>query len=525
MSQDSRTEKSIKNAKVSLFFMIATFLLNFLSRKFFLDGLGAELMGMRTVLGSVLSMLSLSELGIGSSVAVALYRPLLDKDYNKINEIISLQGWLYTRVFAFISLGIIILMGVLPIWLSELNSTQLIYAYLTLGIFFIGTMLSYTVNYKSIVLTADQKGYKTSMIMSSAGLIKSVIQLLILKYIASPYPYWLAMDLLIALLGVYVIDRVTKREYPWLVINKKRGAEYFKKYPEIIKHTKQLFIHSITTFALTQGTPLVVSAVGLAMVTNYENYKNLVANIRATIYAVFTNMGAAIASLIAEDDREKAYNFFWEMLSLKYLVGGVAAFGLLNFGTPFISIWLGADYAFPLSTTILITAIAYLDYTRGTIDSYIVGYKLFSDIWAPATEGIINVVLMIVLGRMFGIDGILAGTYISLLLIIRLWKPYLLFTKGFERSVWDYWRGNVKFLVITIALMIVSYLWINSLELNLASSYLNLFRHVAWLTPLYASALFVAFYLTSTGFRKVSKRLWGLAEPKLLAAKRVIFRQ
>lgn len=70
--------------------------------------------------------------------------------------------------------------------------------------------------------------------------------------------------------------------------------------------------------------------------------------------------------------------------------------------------------------------------------------------------------------------------------------------------------------------MLLSYLALEYLQLDLSSSYFHLFRHVAWLAPLYASILFTAFYLTSEGFRKVTKRLWALGEPKFMALKRLL---
>lgn len=515
MGVESRTSKSVTNGKVTLFFMIATFLLNFISRKFFLDGLGPEVMGMRTTLGTVLSMLSLSEMGIGSAVAVALYKPLADKDYAKINEIVSLQGWLYTRVFAFVFTGVLALMFVIPSMLAEMQA-PLIYAYLTVGIFFMGTMFSYTINYKSIVLSADQKNYKTSVILSSAGLVKSVIQLLILRYVSEPYPYWLAMDLLMMLLGVYVIDKVTYREYPWLKIDKSRGREYLKKYPEILKQTGLLFVHSLATFALTQATPwLLFSFVGLVSVTYYENYKNLIANLRAAIFSVFTNMGPAIASLISEGDKEKIYSFFWEMYSLKAFVAGVACFCLFFFLSPFIHIWLGVKYVMGVSTIVLLGVTAYLDFTRSTVDAYIVGYRLFTDVWAPIVEGALNIILAIILGKLYGFDGILLGTYISLYLIVKIWKPIFLFSKGFSRSPILYWQGAIKFVLINGVLMYMSYLFVGSLRLDMTASYFHLFRHVAWLAPLYALLLFVTYYSVSHGFRKMTARLLLLAMPMI----------
>lgn len=145
--------------------------------------------------------------------------------------------------------------------------------------------------------------------------------------------------------------------------------------------------------------------------------------------------------------------------------------------------------------------------------------------WAPIAEGVINITLAAILGVRYGVSGILAGTYISLFLIIRLWKPYLLFTKGFERSPWDYWRGNIKFLVITLALIVASQVGLQQLGLEMKASYLTLFTHMAWITPIFALALFTAFYLTSEGFRKVTKRLWLLVEPKALAMRRLVLRR
>lgn len=527
MSVEGRTGKSVVNAKVSLFFTVATFLLSFISRKLFLDGLGDQVMGMRSTLGTVLNMLSLSELGIGSAIAVSLYKPLAEKNYDEINEIVSLQGWLYTRVFAFVTFGVLALMFFIPGMFAEMQA-PLAYAYFTVIVFYVGTMLSYTVNYKTIVLSADQKGYKIAMIMSSATLLKGIIQMLILYSLENPYIYWLAMDLILALVGVFVLDRVTRREYPWLKISKNKGYIYYKKYPQILRYTGQLFVHNVSGFILTNTAPwLLFSLVNLSIVVHYENYKNLIVNIKAGILALFSNVDAAVASMIVEGNQKKCYDFFWEMLALKYFIGGIGAFGFFMFSSPFIRLWLDReDYIFPLSTMILLSLLAYVEYTRKAVDSYIGGYKLFSDIWAPAVEGLINVGAAFALGSIFKwrIDGILLGTYISLFLIVRLWKPYLLFSRGFEISVRHYWSNMLKFPILTILLIAGSYYGIERLELDMSSSYWHLISHAAWITLVYTLVLFIAFYACSDGFRKMSKRVWCLAEPKLSAIYRLAMR-
>lgn len=516
MGSDSRTGKSITNAKTSLFFIIATFLLNFFSRKFFLEGPGAEVMGMRDTLTSVLSMLSITELGIGSAVGVALFKPLTDKNYKELSEIVSLQGWLYNRVFAVITIGVVAVMFYLPHLLGDMQA-PMYYAYITVLVFYIGVMLSYTVNYKSIVLMVDQRNYTLTRINSSLNLIKGVVQLLALWLLEKPYLYWLAADLIAVLITVYLTERAVKQRYPWLQIDKSRGREYFRKYPGVIRNTWQIASNSITFFIVTQSTPWFVSQyVGLVMVAFYGNYKNLIANMRALIYAVFGNLGAGVGSLISEGNKEKTYGFFWESLSIMYFVGGIAGFILFAFSNPFISLWLGGEYLLGLLSVILLTLTAYLDYTKGTLDAYVGGHKLFGDVWVAPTQGLLTIITVVFLGRHMGLDGILLGMYVWMALAAKVWKPYYLFKHAFGRSGWEYWRSNAKFPLFTFLLAALWYGIIQWLELDLNSSYLQLIKHAVWITACYALMLFGLFYSTSEGFRKVSYRIYLLVEPWIL---------
>ena len=92
MSESSRTAKSIKNAKVALIFYFINIVLQFFSRKVFLDYLGAEVLGLNTTAQNLIGFLNLAELGIGGAIAFTLYKPIYEKNTQVINEIVSLQG-------------------------------------------------------------------------------------------------------------------------------------------------------------------------------------------------------------------------------------------------------------------------------------------------------------------------------------------------------------------------------------------------------------------------------------------------
>ena len=105
----SRIQKSIKNAKVNVIFYVITAVLAFFSRKVFLDNLGTEFLGLSSTLGDILNLMNITELGIGTAVGVTLYKPLYNDEREKISDIISVYGFLYSRIGLLIGGGSILL--------------------------------------------------------------------------------------------------------------------------------------------------------------------------------------------------------------------------------------------------------------------------------------------------------------------------------------------------------------------------------------------------------------------------------
>ena len=73
-------------------------ILGFFSRKAFFDYLGSEVLGLNTTASNLLGFLNLAELGVSAAIGYFLYQPIFDKDYEKLNKLVSLQGWIYRNV-------------------------------------------------------------------------------------------------------------------------------------------------------------------------------------------------------------------------------------------------------------------------------------------------------------------------------------------------------------------------------------------------------------------------------------------
>ena len=97
------------NARVNLIFYFLSLALSFFSRKIFLDALGADFMGLIGTLNNLLGFLNLAELGISTAIGYVLYKPLFEHDERKINEIISVFGFIYRRIgFVILSAGCVL---------------------------------------------------------------------------------------------------------------------------------------------------------------------------------------------------------------------------------------------------------------------------------------------------------------------------------------------------------------------------------------------------------------------------------
>ena len=94
----SKTAQSIKNGMVAMLFFVITIIIQFYSRKIFIDGLGPDILGLNSTLTNILEFINLAELGIGTAIGFSLFKPLSANDYKSTDEIITFQGLLYNRI-------------------------------------------------------------------------------------------------------------------------------------------------------------------------------------------------------------------------------------------------------------------------------------------------------------------------------------------------------------------------------------------------------------------------------------------
>lgn len=509
--QESRVKKTFLNARVNLIFYFLTLALSFFSRKIFLDCLGADFVGLTGTLQNLLGFLNLAELGIGTAIGYVLYKPLFDHNQKQINEIISVMGYLY-RWIGLIILGAGIILSIfLPFIFPDSDTTfDLPLIYFAYYSFLASSLIGYFINYRQNLLGADQRNYVVTGYYQSAAIIKTIIQMS-LAYYTKSYALWIAIELIFGVLYSFILNWKINQTYPWLRTEISKGRKLIKEYPQVIKYTKQIFIHKIGGFFQFQVTPFLVYIYSsLAIVALYQNYTIITVKVATAFSNVFSGLGASIGNLIAEGNPQKSLITFWELFSLKFFIAGLICIPIYILIDPFIILWLGPEYLLEKPTVIILMVSTFINSVRGLVEDFNNGFGLFWDIWSPIIECILLLGIGIIGGIYFGFNGVLLGSLSGLVVVVSIWKPYMLFHWGFKTSVFRYWTTyflNLLCIFIPFSLTII---FSKTISINPTISFFNwtIFAIINLIS--YSFLSYLAFSIFTKGMRTFNSRLLNM---------------
>lgn len=507
---EGRTYKGLRNGRYAIILYLATLILGFFSRRAFIDNIGAEVLGMNATAMNLLGFLNIAELGIGSAVAFSLYKPLSEINTEEIREIVMVQGYLYKKIAYIIIGAATVLMLFFPVIFNNI-SFPLWYTFATFSAYLYSSLLTYFVNYKQIVLTANQEEYKIMYSYKSVLLFQSLCQILALYLLENGYVWWLVIQFLFATLASLSLNYVIKRDYPYLRGLCKLSKEVYHKHKIIITKTKQLFFHKIGAFVLEQSSPLIIFAyTSLTMVAIYTNYLLITNGILLLFGSVCNSVNAGIGNLVAEGDKKKIMGVFEEIFIIRFFFISVSVYCIYVLSPSFVTLWVGDEYILRNTTLLIMLGILFISLIRSTVDGFINAYGAYQDIYAPVIEAMISLSCAIALGYKYGIDGVLSGMFISQLLVIFMWKPYFLFKYAMRESVSYYVLLLMKSAIaFSISIAISNYAIQNIFAISSSNFFAWMFDAIK-VTALISVILFVLLYSISDGMKAFASRIYNL---------------
>ena len=496
----SRTQYSLRNAKVGAACYLLSLLVSFFSRKIFLDHLGTVFLGFTGSVGSILGFLNIAELGISTAVSVVLYKPLFERNQLQIDEILSILGYLYRCIGCFILAVGVVVSFFLPVFFSDVN--------LPIGVIYLGyysflfsSLLGYFVNYRTILLSADQRGYVVAACSQFVTIFKVLVQIG-LVYFYNSFTGYLLAEVAFGIVYSWIINRKVRQNYPTLASNLSAGKALLRQYPDIVTKVRQLCYHKIGAFVQNQSAPILIySFVSLPMVALYGNYMLVTSSLRALFARIFEQMTSSVGNLVAEGKTEHIFEVYRQLFSFRFWIASIVSCSAYWGLSPFIRLWLGQEYVLSDSISFLVCAYLFLCLLREVTDQFLYGYGLVQDVLSPVIESLIFISVSVVGGKLWGLTGILLGPLASLVIVIFIWKPYFLFTRGFRLPVLrKYWLPFVQYLALVILSSLITTFLLSRVSLFASSDVV----WTAWILRTLVSFLLFSF-ITLVGFSLLSK--------------------
>ncbi|MDD3409221.1 MAG: oligosaccharide flippase family protein [Eubacteriales bacterium] len=440
---DGRIQKSMKNMIFSMSAYIITILLSFVERKVFVMTLPEEYLGISGVMTNILTILTISELGLGEAIMFSMYKPIREKDQEKIIALLNM----YKSAYRVIVLVIVAISAAFLPFLPRLIgsvSISLEEEYLIYALFVINTLDSYFGAYRRSTVIAYQERYVVSAIHGIARSIMYLLQIIILVLLRN-----YLLSLCIAIISTFseslAIYHIAGVRYPVTKTHSKNKLPKDER-KEIYRNIRAMAIHKLGGTCVTGTDNLLISwFVGVVQVGLYSNYVLIKSTIVTITQSIFTSMAASMGNL-GNEDKSYSYTVFNRIYFASSWLFGWCSVCLLCLYQNFISLWVGSNFLLDSSSKILIVISFYLTGMRQPVLMTREAFGLFwDDRWKAVAEAIVNLVASIALARVYGLNGIIMGTIISTLVTCFWVEPYILFVRGFKRSCAEYFMRYMKY--------------------------------------------------------------------------------
>ena len=86
----ARTKNTLRNIAFGSVNRVINIVLPFISRTVILYVMGTQYLGLSSLFSSILSFLSLTELGIGSAMVYSMYKPIAENEHTTIRALLNL---------------------------------------------------------------------------------------------------------------------------------------------------------------------------------------------------------------------------------------------------------------------------------------------------------------------------------------------------------------------------------------------------------------------------------------------------
>lgn len=446
----TRTENSARNIKYATIGRVIAILIGYVSRVVFTHTLSETYVGINGLFTDIVNVLSLTELGFGTAISYALYKPIAEGDIEKQKTLMQLFKKFYLAVAAAVTvlgLSVVPFLDYLIKGNTEVEHVRLIYL-----MYVMMTVFSYFCIYKRTLMDAYQMNHIGEIIFSSVVIGQTAIQICVL-YFTHNFFLYISLMIIGNITNNLIVSKVADMKFPFL--QDKDVVPIAKEEKEgIVKNVKAMLMHKLGDVVVNNTDNLLLSSVvGIVSAGLYSNYFLVIESVKGVLNQVFNSITGSIGNLGVTEKKERVKKIYDALFFIGNWIYGVCAVCLYEALDYFVGLSFGANYVFDRQITLMLCVNFYVTGMRMATLAFRNTLGLFYyDRYKSIFTAIINLFASIVLGYYFGAWGIFAGTFISTLLTSFWVEPYVLYKKYFKQSVWPYFAKYGLFAALTLAL-------------------------------------------------------------------------
>ena len=479
-------------------------LLPFMVRTAAIYTIGIEYLGVDSLFSSLLTVLSLSELGFSSAVVYSMYKPIAEGDDVKVRALLTFYKRIY-RVIGCVVLCIGLLLMPFLEWFipkgavypSDINIR------IAFGVLLLNTCSSYLLYaYKSSILVATMRNDIDSLLEMFRSVASHLLQIIVLLAFRKYYYYILVLPVITIITNI-VRSKIIDKKFPQFM-----GEELLSKKDrcDIMKRVGALIGNKIGAAVFASADTIIISKfLGLVCLARYTNYYTILAAVYGIESAIYVSIQSIIGNSMV-DKNSNSYMVFKEMFLINNMFTCICTCCFITLYQPFIEIWVGKDNVLNMTIPILLAIYFFVRSIGKTCFVFYEAAGLWcKDFLKPYISVILNLVTNIILVQIIGLPGVIISSIMALVIVELPWETHVTFKALFELKEIQYYFQVIKIGVVTVVAGGISYYVCHAIKGGVLILFLK-----GILSILCAGIVFILAYFNTSEFKSVVKRAISL---------------
>lgn len=406
-----RIKNLMRNSFFSVFSQIVLIGFGFFSNRVLNIKLGEALVGLNGVVSNIISILSVTELGIAAAIVYNLYRALAEEDELQIAGLMNMYRKAYVAFAVIISalgLAVIPFLG----YFFKDNPFPPRYVQLVYLLWLVRTVLAYLLSYRRSLLIADQKEYIVSI---TSLLVNAVNYSVVIGLVSVTQNYILALviNIVVESAGNLWISHYVNRKYPFLKkLRSQTVDEEIRK--SVFGNIKNIFVVRLASKLLNATDNVIVSSfIGVAFAGRYSNYCLITNALNNIFVSLASSIQTGMGTILAEKDYKRGEGMLRIETFLFFLLATSAGCGVYAAADSFVGdLWLGKSYVLGSAVVGACVVNLFLVVISMPVSMAMGVSGLFEQERNLAiVSAVLNMLLSIGMVKRWGIFGVLAGTF------------------------------------------------------------------------------------------------------------------